>query len=403
MSVETLVKGIDHEPLPVLSYEEYRGLCDGMQPNVYRETGIAHEEGYQAANEDDRTVYVELNGKRLPLLTPLEHAGGYVTEKTQELTGAENLYILALPPSFAEEMDIDLEAHFQELGENSAVIVETATEDTRAIKDLFTDRLGAEDWVAHDFLDERLKDFPKEMQMARISLYEAHFEALDDEGKLIPYKDVPLHEVFEEEVAENGPTNTEIMGADRVAANDELLEQLWAFHNKQFDELGKYHPVSMQETEEYFKYLTASEGTESIVRFKSDEEDHRVPVCQGIMLEDTEQITWVNDRSREALNEEAARNGEYVMFYYGIASNSTPDEEAHYAKDVISIALRTLKRKGGKLSLFFESTTMSSLFIPRLVSDYARAEANGLKITQDPVAISQVDYWYLTPDSKETV
>lgn len=404
MSVETIPRqNIDHEPAPILSYEEYRGLCDGMQPNVYRETGVAHEEGYHSAIEDDRTVYVELNGKRLPLLVSLEHAGGYAIDKTKALTGAESLYIMALPPGFAEAMDVDLETHIQRLDKNAAIIVETATEDTQAIKDTFMDRLGETGWTTHDFLDKRLEGFSKEEQMARISLYEAHFEAVDDDGNPIPYRDEPLEEIFKEEVAENGVTNTEIMGADRIAKDDKLLKQLWAFHDKKFDELGEYHPVSMQEDEEFFRYLTTDKPTKSIVRFRSDEENNKVPVCQGIMLDGMGQVVWVNGLFREALAQKAADNGEYTMFYYGIASDSTPEQEAHYAKDVITTTLRTLKRKGGKLSLLFESTTMSSLFIPRLVGDYARAEPNGAKITQDPVPISQINYWALVPESKDTV
>lgn len=398
MSVETLRKDIDHEPIPVLSYEEYRGLCDGMQPNVYRKTGIDSEEGYRTATRDERTVYVELNGKYLPLFVPLEHAGGYNTERTKELAGVENAYALALPPGFTEGMDIDLETHAKSLGENTAILIETAAEDTDAIRNAYLERLGEAGWRAHDFLDTRLEGVTEEEQRARISIYAAHFEARDGDGNLLPSRSWSLEELYEEEVEEFGATDTELIASARITEDDELFERLWDLHDEKFDWLGEFHPVSMQENKEFFRQLVTDERTKSIVRFDVDENGDRVPACHGILLEGMDQVEWINDRFKETMQEQAAENDEQIVFYYGIASKSSAGKTAHYAKDVMGLNTRLAQRKGGKVELVLESTTMSSLYIPRLVSEYARAEPRGMTATEDPKPVSRLDYWALVCD-----
>jgi hypothetical protein len=280
------------------------------------------------------------------------------------------------------------------------VVVQTAAAKTQETKEVLSNKLDGGTWNIQDFLDPRCAEGE---QMARISIYTAEFEALDESGNLIPHNDRTLKERFEEDVAETGLTHIELIEAARVTEDEELFEQLWELHDDKFDWLGEFHPVSMQENKAFFRQILGDDRTKSIVRFDTDEEGNRVPVCHGILMDDIDQVSWINDRFMQEVKDKAATDNEYIQFYYGIASKSTADKTLHYAKEVMGLNFRMAKRGGGKGLLILESTTMSSQYIPGLVGKYSREEPNGMTMTRDVEAVSELDYWYLKSGSSETI
>ena len=386
----------EYEAEPAIPYGEYRALCDAMQPDVYRKTGVSSEESYKAARNDPRTVYTEINGHRLPLFVPLEHAGGYNVEGSQRLTQREDVYALALPPELVNE-ELDLDTYLQALGGGSAVIVQTGSKQTQAIKAKFAEKLSIDNaWTMHDFIDPRC---PEGHQTASITVYASHFEALDDDGNTIPRSGRPIGELYEEERLEVGESLTELIEASDIRKKEEVFDQLWELHDDRFDWLGKFHPVSMQEDRDFFRQLLSDDRTKSYVRFDINEEGQRVPVCQGIELDDMDQVDWISDEFKEEAMARAKANGESLRFFYGIAGKKTPEKMAKYARDVMSLSSRLFKRGGGRAKYVFESTNMSSLYMLDLVQEYVGQEPNGAKIASEIETSSKLDYWYVESPS----
>ncbi|HSW91267.1 MAG TPA: hypothetical protein VLG09_01305 [Candidatus Saccharimonadales bacterium] len=403
MSIETVSRSIEHEHAPVMPYGEYRDLCDLAQPNVYRKTGISSPEGYESALNDENTTYIEMSGRRIPLFVPLEDAGGYNLDTSQKLTDSQRVFALTLPLDLLYDAEVDLNDHLEELGDGASVVVQTGSDQTQEVKERTLEKLGESKWKIGDFLDVRC---PEGEQIARISMYASHFEARDENGELIPPRDISMKEAYEEDRAETGITNTVLIEASDIQARKVLFDQLWNLHDIKFDFLGEYHPVSMQENEEFFEVLLNDEYTKSIVRFGTDENGNEVPKAQGIAIEEEgiqRIVEWVNDRFGDKIKVDAQANGERVQFFYGIASQSEPGEALHYSEDIMKLYSRMCKRRGGKVALLFESTTLSSLYIPRLVAKYVSEESNGMTITEDVQAVSQLDYWFLGPELNDTV
>jgi hypothetical protein len=394
---------IGHEPErerelhPVISYDAYRELCDESQPEIYRRTGIDSQENYEEALNSPATVYIEKDNQRLPLLVSLENAGGYNIENSQRLTGKDKMFALVLPPALLNDSRIELSEYLQDLGDRAAVIVQSGADRTLDIKSRFSNDLASIGWGTGEFLDPRC---PKGRQEARISMYETHLRALDNDGVLIPRSDErPLEDLFIEDVERTGEVDTELVTAEMIRENDGLFEQLWQLHNDRFDWLGEYHPVSMQETKDFFRYVVTNDHTISYVRFDY-ENGERVPVCHGCFMNGLDEAEWLTDDFRQEINQAAADDQEKVQYFYGIVSKSTTS--AHYAKDVMQLHSRLSKKNGGGVKMLFESTNKSSLYIPRMVQSYLGQEHDGTKATEVQ-SLSQLDYWYLASVSSETV
>lgn len=402
MSIDTLPKNGEYEQKPpVLTYEAYRELCDTIQPDVYRKTGISSAEDYEAAKNSDSTVYIEWDKWHVPLFAPLEHAGGYNVEGTKNLTGKEHLYALSLPVELLDEAGVDLREKLAEL-DDAAVIVQTLSSEAQEVQDALAEKLGENGWTPRNFTNPDT-NLPPENRNARISIYEARFEARDSSGQVVPYRGLTMRELFAEEQEANPQYDTEVIDAATIRADEVLFEQLWELHDDRFGWLGQHHPVSMQESKGFFKSVVENDHTISIIRFDTDEEGNRVPVCHGCFMDNLEAVDWVNESFTDKVIGESVEDDESIIFFYGITSKSSPGKTMHYARDIMSLNSRLVQRNGGKTRLMFESTEISSLYIPRLVEDYIREEPLGVTMTEAVKPLSQVDYWFLSPDSSEIV
>jgi hypothetical protein len=402
MSIDTLTQSNgEYEQKPVVSYEEYRTLCDSLQPDVCRKTGIPSQEDYDIAQGDSRTVFMEIDTCRIPFFTPLECVSGYNQENCERMIESKNIFVLSLPFELLEDENIELRDYLVKLDSDAAVIIETPPSRTRSVKEDISRQVS--EGIVRDFIDPRC---PIEHQSAQISVYKALMDALDENGELLPMDTRPLRELFIEDVKATGNTETELVDAARIKEDEGLFEQLWELHDDKFDWLGKYHPVSMQENKEFFRKLMNDDHTVSFVRFDTDENDERVPVSLGCEI-DFAKVNWLNDRFKGDVEGGIDKEKGRIRFFYGIVSKSSPEKMLHYAKDVIGLDSRLAKRSGGRTTVIFESTNMSSLYIPRILTDYTNEEPNGVRLAQEVETLSQLDYWYFKLDSgegsKETV
>ena len=247
--------------IPV-SYDVYRSVCDA-RANNFRLTGIVSEEGYESALQDPLTQYVSIAGVRYPYLTPMRHVEGYDEEKTARLTGKPKVFVLALPPRMLAEEGVD-GAQFPALADDEVVLVESGWQDYQNDMQVAPQLFGGQ---AVEILDTRLEG--SEDQPAAMSLYTGRFIQTD------PTVSTEAPKTFGEVFDQNRGDNEYILGQNGsrvvlyegkdLTQNSEVLEQIWAICEDRFDEMGEMHPVSMEESKEFFVQMLKNESVGAIV------------------------------------------------------------------------------------------------------------------------------------------
>ena len=372
----------------ISSFKRYRALCDAAGDGSYRKLGIIDHHGYGAALKDPRTVVVTLqSGETVPVFVAMEYVGGYDAKRTEALADSKDVRLLAVPLALMKGIDIST------LGsaiQGATIAVETPIEATQSAKAvlprLLSDTVGG-DWQVHDFKDPRC---PESRQNANISVYEAGFEAHDASGKLL----LDTGKTLTKSARELGiDGEVKIIGSREIHKNPELLAELWDLCANKFDQLGKFHPVSMEETQTFFEKMLGNQRTHSLVRFEQGK-----PVAHGFFMDDLSGAMWMSDEYIDSIEARAAKKNEKILFFYGIVSRSTPEASMHYSASIMKTLSHLGKYSGGAYRLVFESTNLSSLYIPRLVEEYTKGDANGMTMVEPIKRITGIDYWYIKAD-----
>lgn len=386
------------EKLEALAFEDYRELCDAYSSIAFRKVGLVDEQNYRLIHNDPSTVWANIHNKKVPLFVDIRRAGGYDGGRTIELTEAQNGYLLTCPPALIRDSGINLGEAVKRL--DGAIIVETDSAASAEEKKWLTEELssGAEVWEAYDFIDKRLLQNPENVN-ANMSIYEARYVARDNEGLIVPRNHKTFKQVFEEEKKENlsGENDVRLIEAHDLRNNPELFDQLWALCDEKFEWLGDFHPVSMQETKDFFSSIVFSDSTHTLVRSKKNDKGDDEAVCAGFFMDGTDGLGWLHPKYIEKVLSETHKNHEEVQYFYGIVSKSNPEKQLGYAEELIRAYSRLVRRLGGEYRLIFESTNMSSMYIPRLVKEYSAREAKGMRIDGDIKKAGTLDYWFIKP------
>ncbi len=192
-----------------------------------------------------------------------------------------------------------------------------------------------------------------------------------------------------EGVRAEGAEGAAILTADRLRGDPRLADEIWALYGNRFDWLGEYHPVVMEEAREVFFRALFHDDTRTIVKFEQGR-----PACVGLFMEGLGQCDWLAPMFRERLESQAAVNGAKQLYFHGIASRAQGGEG--YAKDVMAMFERMIWQDGKACHVIFESTNLSSLYIPRIVARRVQ-ESSYIELAPGETvrSIEKVDYWYL--------
>ncbi len=378
----------------VVSFRKYRGLCDAASGTSYRKLGIVDSHGYAAALSDSRTIITTLkSGLTIPLFVPMQYIGGYDAPRTQSLAKTHDTRLLAVPFSTLRH-EVSLAQHAAAL-RGVAVVVETPVELTKKAKTLFAEQfsvVSGTPWRVHEFKDPRT---PEGRQNANISVYEAGFEAHDHAGKPMP----DTGKTLTKSARELGlADNVTIIGSRDIHKNPELLAELWDLCAHKFDMLGTFHPVSMEETQNFFEKMLGNQRTHSLVRFEVDDKGKNKPVAHGFFMDDLSGASWLSDAYIDDVEMRAAQKHEKIVFFYGIVSRSTPEASMHYSASIMKSLSHIGKYAGGRFRLVFESTNLSGLYIPRLVNEYTQGDKDGMTMIEPIKCLTGIDYWYIKAD-----
>ena len=380
-----------------LDYEGYRALMDEVS-TAFRETGIVDALGYNRAMRDGRTVKIRVGDTLLPLLAPIEHVSGYDVERTRTLVGQKNVYVLSAPIELLGSPDSEVIMPEEEGVEPGAfaIVAETdhaATDDAKMVLPELLAEIGT--YTPQRFLDTRIAD--PEGQAAFMGVYGARLVAVDEDGELIPHRSSDFYGTYENLVAEGYPLteHTKLLDVHSLRDNEALVDELWDLCEDRFEWLGEGHPVSMEDTKDFFVQVILSEDTHTLVRYDDDGK----PACLGFFISGLDECGWLSKKFRDSVTNGAMERDDRVLYFHGIASNS--EGSAHYARDVVQLLSRITKEMGGAYLLIFESTNMSSQYIPKIVTYYIK-ESDGLTIDEPMHEIAQVDYWYIAPKPSAT-
>lgn len=384
-----------------MPFDSYRQLCDAQ--DSYRATGILDAEGYEKALHDPTTIYYQVGGQAVPALVRIGYEGGYDTERTKDMTGCNDTMLLSIPLSMVMEDGLPQErlSGGDTLSEEYAVVIE----DPRKLHE--TDREGRQQRVAgylstlgivevNDFVDEDAKPGHRTAEM---NLYSLSYGPTEEARRKPSASNLDgAWQLYRQD--RNLPEKpsatsqaTYMYNGTQMRQHPELVDALWAISEIGFGQkLGKDHPVSMEESREFFEEYLFKPNNHTAIRY-----DEGQPVCFGSMLVDPRTCEWFNPEGSTDLQREladAAACNETVMYFSEVISNGKVN--AAYAMDIFKLFADLSGMTHEKSRLLFESTNRSSQYIPRGVQ---RAVDNSesvkfTSISRKVEKVARMDYWW---------
>lgn len=400
-------------PLPVAEYVDYRVLCD-YETNAFRHIGVQDPEAYRSAVADSRTVFVPIDGRLYPAAVPVGHEKMYASDRCRELTGKNEVLLLSLPLERVRDGQLAGEnlVGGEGLSEDFAIIVEQHRPDgqeydrDRDHESIAAQMRGFGELHPGEFVHELLLTKP-EHRTAWMSMYEFSIKPIgaDPERLAGLSADERLDHVWAEYKEERGlpsiPTEhsneTYLFTAKELRENPNIVEALWKIAEKGFGKiLGAYHPVSMEFNREFFEGQILTDGIYTAVRYHEGK-----PVCFGSMAQNMDHNDWLDhtstvlrDQSRDAVEKQ-----QLMVHFFELISDSQTG--LSFSPDVLKLYLELEGRAGQSCKVVFESTNLSSRYIPKIVQ--RQVDVSPYVMMDEPIRrIATLDYWYLTKDTTVT-
>ena len=208
-----------------------------------------------------------------PLLADIKYEKGYDAEKCQALTGFENVQLLATPLESILDCQVEVGVTPQE---RRPIIVECAEESVEAYqKQLPTtlEAIGLGSYEVHEFEDMENKD--ENRKYASLELWQVRFGA--------PEAGWPETE------AQSPERSTYQISGKELRQNPDLADELWQLYQSRFLELGTNHPVSMEDSREFFDHHILHGETNTVIKF--DNEGH--VACFAYYTRDLNRCAWL--------------------------------------------------------------------------------------------------------------
>lgn len=380
----------------VLSFGSYRHLCDAI--DGFRKVGIQEEESYQRVLDDERTIFTEYAACKIPLLSPLEYEKMYDAERCKLISGKKNAMLLAIPFSALEQMQ--LEAAY-EIDKDTVVIVEefVAADEPVKLDHHDASRLPFTNAAPFDFKNPALSRSPHN-ETAWMAAY--RFDMLPRGDLLRPYEGGRLADTivqaWHEHCIEAGyPTSLEgnstgtfLLSADQLAQRPDIVAQLWDISQIGFGKiLGAHHPISMEFNKQFFDRQIVADNTVTAIHCVDGE-----VACFGFVGLDMKNNEWLNDESSILQREISKAQAEHKALVHFHELIGRGQRGMGYATKILNAFFDAASRTEYPYSVFFESTNLSSMYIPPLiVRDLDRSPA--MARASDIDIIGKLSYWAL--------
>lgn len=391
-SNESLTSDAEGGELLLTDFTQYRQLCD-QATNGFRKIGLQDEAAYYEASRDPRTVFCTLGSARYPLMVPLEYEIMYNAARTRQLTGKTEAMLCTLPiSSLSAEVD-DLDITDLPNMSDAAILFEqihTTDPDQRRAQRTAVAQLLDPSLKPHDFINPDLLD-KEGHETAWMGIYGFSVD---------PVGAVPItsaHETgqaliqgWEAYTLENRVSDNVLLRSDQLQQNPELMAKLWQIAQVGFGEiLGAYHPVSMEIGEQVFRDRVLAEGTLTAIRFYEGQ-----PACFGTIMPNMDHNDWLDCQSTVLKQDIAAAQaeGRGLVHFFELIGNGM--QGVGFGKDILQLYLNVANYSQRPYRIYFESTNLSSLYIPHITTQCA-ARVPSLELTRPVTQLQQLDYWYL--------
>ncbi len=386
----------------VIEFEEYRRFCD--ETDFFRRLGVLEQEAYEKALNDPRTSFLVFDGHRVPALIPLEYESRYSTETSKEMTGSAEVVLLAVPFKELESAisnGVQLERG-AELGEDFSIIVEDYDNEMRTeegVAKLKEALSGFGDLAHGDFIDERLNHLP-ENKTAWMAIYDFVIESNRPANEIIregtaeervieawrQYREE--HEI--PELPSEDFNGTFFFSAEQLRENPGIVAQLWSISEVGFgNNLGKYHPISMAVSKNFFNRHITTDGTFVSVKYIDGEAQ-----CFGFVAPSMEHNEWLNEQSDELRRvvEGSETGEEMVAHFFELISKGA--RGMGLASDLLILLQDIASRASERTRVAFESTGLSDCYVPS-ESERTANENPSVTLTQRVVKRDTLHYSYL--------
>lgn len=365
----------------IVNFEEYRSICD-QYSTAYRPIGILSDDLYEAALADQNTVFVDGDRGKIPTLVNLEYSEGYDVDRCKRLMETDSPYLLALPVTFLEEKPLFFMGQ-----ENVAIIVESDTDSIELDRQTILGSMPAvTEFVAHEFIDPRIED--KGHQFAEMTIYTGRTTCLDEPEDTSS----SIKKAFEKIGMELLPdTGLSLLDAEDLRGNPDIHDQLWGLFKDRFEWLGDYHPVSMEDTKSEFDEIVLADKTFIPVRF----ENGRM-VAAGIVMNNIYDCPWIKPKVLELIEKSSSDKETIPFYFFGIAAYKQDEggEQIKNMQEVVHFHCRLARDTGIDYRIIFESSNMSSLYIPDATTSYINS--SGFVRLEEPIhKLASMRYWYI--------
>lgn len=384
-----MIEHFEREVVPIASFEQYRTLCDSV--DEFRKVGIQSELTYKNVIEDPNSLYVEFDGMQVPLLAPIDDEKMYQENRCKMLTEREDVRLLAVPLALLDAQP----GNPIRLPEHVAVIIEEfePTQDSHELPGLF----DAEGIEVIDFRNPDLAGFAGH-ETAWMASYkvtpvsESETPRRFEGGRVTPEL-MNLWKAMREEKGEpteimEHATGVYFFSDQELVANPWVIDGLWGVSEKGFGEnLGKGHPLSMEFSREFFDTQITAPDTMTAVYFENGE-----PLCFSFIAPNFSTSDWLNLESTamQEYSRKAEESQRVPIHWYELISKG--ERGMGFGVAVLNEFMELAARSGYTYEVFFESTNLSSLYIPDMVASQVGATP-GLHVEGEVEKIGQLNYW----------
>lgn len=384
----------------LMSFEDYRRICD--EANNFRKVGIQGSKAYEKVSHDARTIYVDYANKKVPLLAPIGFEKMYDEERCIEMTSKPNILLLSLPLSFVQNEGIESEVI---IDSETAVIVEEFVDvnDHSSHRELPIPPFIANSVKSIEFIHPDLAATPGH-ETAWMAGYSFEFGSDQDEphpcssgylGQAIA--DAWQDYCFDKDqpsLPHEGANETYLLSAQQLSKMPQVVEGLWAISAVGFGKkLGAHHPVAMEFNRDFFDQQIIAENTVTAVHYVDGQ-----PVCFGFIGLDMSNNDWLNCNSDVVATdvEEARQAQRAYIHFHELISNGF--EGMGYSTNILKTFLDIAARTRFDYTIFFESTNLSSTYIPYIIEKEVAANET-LSMKSDIEMIGKLSYWAIVEDA----
>lgn len=374
----------EYERVDIMHFDEYRAICDLL--DRFRKIGLQDSSSYEAAVHDPNTLFADLNGKKVPLYADVAHEKMYDAERCRELFDTDKVMLQCLPSGLPiDPVELTpgigvLWEEFEPRGETQATsrpsYVGNEMSEVEFIHPDIPDAVHSRAWMASYSLDFSPSDPVPNVEHEPVNLRSALRQAWTERKSDRSLGDLPAE----------AANDTFMLFSEDVAARPDIVDELWRISGTGFGKvLGAHHPVAMEFNRAFFDEMIAADNSLTAVHYVDGK-----AVCFGFIGLDMDNNDWLNTSSSDIQSQIAAakENGrEYVHFYELISDG---EKGMGYAMNVLDAFLDIAARTKRDFSVFFESTNLSSLYIPDIIRKKIQL-LPAIKLDRD---IEQIDRLY---------